>query len=212
MKKLLWMKLFLFCGLGLPIQSQELEFPTRMPWNAKIGLIENVSLRLIDNVDDNCWTNPKLIRSDAFLKLEQNDIFVPDYEIAFLNYKTAEALIHAYGFRTETGICAVAAEFVVAYPASQDVGGWRGKEVFDFRHLAIVFSNSIILVNSKNVNQQLHDFFESNVSEFIATGISERRGADFTRFLELYPDNNERPMSKDDWEKRLQSMDLASED
>ena len=63
--------------------AQSEDSPTYMSWGAVNALSQNLQLNLIDEVGDNCWTNASLVRSSAFLALEQNNIFVPGYEVAF---------------------------------------------------------------------------------------------------------------------------------
>lgn len=183
--------------------AQESGPTTSMPWESNLGLIKNVTLNLNDDVTDECWTNADLIRSNTFLSFEQNDIFVPDYDVAFYNYNTAEGLIDAFGYRTASGICAVSAQFRIQTISSDTIGGYGSKEAFHFEHLAVLFEKNAIFTSSTTVNLQLKDFYEGAVSEFLARSISQRRNADFKRYLSIYPASGEIPMSREQWRQMI---------
>ena len=183
--------------------AQGKDYPTWMEPNASVGLATSIALNVYDQVDDNCWTNSDLIRSAAYLNFERNDIFVPDYEPAFINSGTPEGQIYALGFRNGSGVCAVYASFRVRYPTSDKLGGADGREEFYFSHNAVVYEKSVIVTNLNNVDQQLKDSFEGWVTDFIATGISERRNSDFQRWLQLYPPTGDRPMSQAEWDEAI---------
>ncbi|MFA8442250.1 hypothetical protein [Yoonia sp.] len=200
---------FLLSTLATQSSAQDDVFPTYMPWGSVVGLTQNIKLHLNDDVDGNCWTNPNSVRSSAFLMFEQNDIFVPDYEPAFISYATPQATISAFGFRTNNGLCAVSANFVVQYGSSEVLGGADGKARFSFPTTVNIFENTAIFVNSSNVNEQLADYFEGQVSEFIARSISSRRTDEFDKYFELYPRSNERPMSMEEWEAMIEEMNAA---
>lgn len=196
----------LLSTLAAQSSAQEDAFPTYLPWGSVAGLTQNIKLHLNDDVDGNCWTNASSIRSSAFLMFEQNDIFVPDYEPAFIGFNTPQATISAFGFRTGNGLCAVTATFTVQYRSSEVLGGADGKERFSFPTTVNVFENAAIFTNSSNVNEQLTDFFQGQVSEFIARSISSRRNDDFSRYFELYPPSDERPMSIEEWDAMIEEM------
>ena len=160
---------------AIPLLAQSSDKTTYMPWGAVAGLANNVKLILSDEVDGNCWTNASTIQATTFLTFEQNDIFVPDYELAFINAWTPQARISAYGFRTDTGVCAVTASFSVEYGASDVKGGFDGSERFSFPISVSVFEGSAIFTNSVNVNDQLRDFFTGEVADYIGKVISVRR-------------------------------------
>jgi hypothetical protein len=206
MKKFLAVSAMLVSFFATPSSAQDDGVTTYMTWGSVLGLTQNIKLNLSDEVGDNCWTNPSSVRSSAFLMFEQNGIFVPDYEPAFISSSTPQATISALGFRTSNGLCAVTASFTVQYRSYEVLGGADGKERFSFPMTASVFQNTAIFVNSSNVNQQLADYFEGQISEFIARGISVRRNDDFNRYFELYPRSNERPMSEEDWNAMIERM------
>lgn len=113
---------------------------TYTDWGSVLGLTQNVVLKINDKVTDGCWTNSDSIRSNAFLKFEQNGIFVPSYDPAFINHETPIALLSTLGFRTNSGLCAVTARFSVTFRSSEVLGGYQGKERFGFETVVETFS------------------------------------------------------------------------
>ena len=119
MKTISAISALLLSTLATQSSAQEDVFPTYLPWGSIAGLTQSIKLHLNDDVEGNCWTNPNSIRSSAFLMFEQNNIFVPDYEPAFIGFNTPQATISAFGFRTGNGLCAVTATFTVQYRSSE---------------------------------------------------------------------------------------------
>lgn len=187
-------------------EAQSEDSPTYMSWGAVNALSQNLQLNLIDDVSDNCWTNASLVRSSAFLALEQNNIFVPGYEVAFKTHVTPQADISAFGFRTNTGLCVVSAELSVWFETSDVLGGVDGKERFSFPIIVQIFEQSAVFVHPSNVNDQLKDFYEAEFSEFIARRISMRRSNEVSRYLETYPPTEERPMSEEQFQQYLENF------
>lgn len=186
--------------MTLPLFADEPENTVYLNFGDELGLIENSTLTILDDVDDNCWTNGSTIRSKTHLLFEQNDIYVPDFQPAFFGFRTVSATISAYGSRTTDGLCIVSASFAVKTSTYPTIGGNRGSVEFNFSTTATLSSNDVLLWSGRNVNDQIADFYDGEASKFLAKAIAARRRETVVKFNAAYPTNGKPPMSQKEWE------------
>lgn len=201
----------IFLTVCSPAVNAEAAPPSRNYQNvgAEVGLIENSTLTVFDNVVDNCWTNSSAIRSKVHLIFEQNDIRVLDYKPAFFSFDTVSTELSAVGFKISGG-CAVSAEFRVQTGIYSDLGGANGRQVHVFRYRARIFDRASIFSNGGNTNSQLTDFFEGAASEFVAKTLSARRDQGLQEYMQEYPSTKEPPMSKKEWDEYIATLPSSS--
>ncbi len=198
--------LFLSCTVA---QAQTDDGSVSMPWGSQLALIEHTRLRVSDEVDGKCWTNSGSTRSKVYLVLEQNDIFVPDYDPAFFNFQTADTILSAFGYSLDSGVCVVSASFTMQTSIGTSLGGYQGKTKFSPRYRAVLFERSSVFTSPSNSNSQLTDFFTGAASEFAAKALSARRTPEAKQYFETYPSTNEPPISKTRWKEILEEVSPA---
>lgn len=187
--------------------NEDAQYPEYLSSSSMPALITSATLDVSDGVTDNCWTNSEVVKSKIYLLLEQNEIFVPDYDVAFYNPQTVSILLSAFGFRTGSGVCAVSAEFSVDTKIYQSWGGGGGKQEYSIPYVASIYSRASVFTNSANVNDQILNLFDGAASEFAAKVISARRSPEIRQYRSQYPVSNERPISKQKWDELFSSVD-----
>lgn len=174
--------------------------PTPLTDKDLSGLIAYSTLRIEDDVTGNCWTNASTVKSKIHLLMEQNGIYVPDYEVSGLNHRTASTRLRVAGTRFSEVQCLVTASFDVITRGRVDFGDWRGPQ-FTATPIITVYENGRTFTNSRNVNEQLEDFAIGAASEFLAQHISAKRSDAVEAFNEAYK-VPEKPLSLKEWHEQ----------
>ena len=192
----------LYAALALlffPCMALAQEIPIYLDTGAEIGFVNFSTFQIDDDVTDACWTNSKTIQSLVRLSFEQNDVPILDYKPAWYATNVVHTELEAIGFRTSSSNCAVHAAFKVATRVNARFGGAEGRPLFSASYVASVFERSAIFTNSRNVNEQLRDFFEGASSEFLALVLSSRRDKNVISFKSAYPHFANKPLSEEEW-------------
>lgn len=173
-----------------------------LPWPDSLGLVAHSTIEVFDDVSGNCWTRPNDVKSKVHLLYAQNEIFVPDYEVAAYGYITVASTITATGFRTGNGVCAVMATFRVGHFAQTTFGGWNGGSEYKMNQWVNSIFESQIVTSGSDVNDDLESFFTGAASSFLAKHLSAKSGSNVQKILAEYPPA-EKPLSREKWDEMV---------
>ncbi|PJE29822.1 hypothetical protein CVM39_07940 [Pseudooceanicola antarcticus] len=178
---------------------------TFLPSQARVGIVDFAYLEVSDQVSDNCWTNSDTIRAKSRLSFEREGIPVLGYDPAFFGTRVVFAKVTAFGFRT-SGVCAVSARFSVSAPVDNRWVSSETGEGYYLDYWATVFERNSIFSNGTNVNQQLAEFYEAAVSDFVSDWISANRTEEVRRFRQNFPKQDGMPMSQEELDAWIASL------
>jgi len=178
--------------------------PTRVPYELAPGYVKFVNLDVDDQISGNCWSNTKTVEAKVRLLLEQNELPVLNYLPQFRSRFVPQVTILGLGMRNGNGTCFGHIQFLVQTIYFDKYGGFEGKEEFEFTGFGTVFSQASIFSNAGNLNAQISDFVEGAASEFAAEAISSRRNELVSKFNKLYPGFDQKPMSREEFDKIIE--------
>ena len=169
------------------------------------GFVKYIRLKHDDQVTDNCWTNASSVLARARLRLENNDVHVIDYDPVFPSLFSPFLQISAVGYRTG-GLCVGNVSVQVLYYGNSSYGGLENKPKYWFTAQQVIFTRSSVFSSGKNFNQQIDDFIDGSVSEFLANAVASRRDPIVEEFFQTYPSFGSPPMTQEEWDKYLSTL------
>lgn len=174
------------------------------------GYVRHVRLLHNDEVTDNCWTNARNVLARTRLLLENNDVHVFVHDPAFQRLFSPFLQISAVGYRSG-GLCVGSASVEMFSFGSATYGGADGKPEYRFRVQQVIFDKTSVFSSGTNFNQQIDDFVNGSISEFLADAVAARRDPKVKIFFETYPGFGEVPMTREEWDEYL-SNTLSQQD
>ena len=169
-----------------------------LPEAARDGLVKHATLNVYDNVTDNCWTNSGTVESKARLAFEQNQVSVLDFKPAFYGPHVIFVEFDVFGSRAANGMCSVAAQFEVSTLVHGVVGGYDAVPEHSTSYIAVLATDAILLRNSGNTNEQVKDFYDGTISEYLAKVLAGRREETVSQFHVHYPDFGKTVVPRDE--------------
>lgn len=185
-----------------PAVSQDAEFISS---EDALGLINTVNIFVSDEVSDGCWTNSRAIEAKMRLLFEQNGINVELEDLAFFTVHARFVYANAVGYRTN-GLCVGSARFAVYYNSSTILGGFDGLPEFRTSGLVETNNSSSVFSNSRDLNQQLTDFFEESATSFVADVLLGRRSEAAQLFRNTYPAFGTKAMTRTEWQSFINGV------
>ena len=153
----------------------------------QLGLVQDVRLIISDQVEDGCWTNIDTVKNKTKLTLEQSHIPVKKEDNWNINILHPRLVITAAGFKSNDFICAGQVSVELWVYVSQHYGNLEDTKIRkyylqDFR--AIPFSRTSLFTSGENLNEQIKDFVDSEISNLASKIIAGRRSPKVKRFLD----------------------------
>ncbi|MFC4353034.1 hypothetical protein ACFOW6_15905 [Fodinicurvata halophila] len=186
-------------------QESESTYPTYISLEESLGLIQNVHLEVVDDVEGGCWTNVETVRQKARLAFEQSDIRVYQEPLASTSLFTPKFLINTVGWRTERGTCVGTMNVRSISRVYTELGK---QEEFNVGVNSISFEYQATMTSIDNLNTTILDSTEQATSKFIADIISNSRNKNVSQLLNSFEGiEDAEPLTMKEYKKLIREMD-----
>jgi hypothetical protein len=167
------------------------------------GFVRFAELIVSDQVDGRCWTNPSEVKAAARLIFEREDIAVLAERPAFYSPAAIQFQIGAVGYRQGNGVCATSVLVEAGRPVQEKWGGVNETATFYISWWAEIVQQHAIFSSGENNDQQISDYAEEVLTDFLADILSARRSNNIASFMHEFPHLIKPPMSASEFERRL---------
>lgn len=151
--------------ITLSLQASAVVSPQDAP-----GLVDSVTLNVVDEVSGDCFTNESAIISRVSYLLETADIPIYDGEVESCTFARPCFSVHLRGNRADGGMCLVVADFAIYFFSIMDIS--EDDQLLSYSYYEV---RSAASVDWNNANLNLMSSAEQVAQDFASSVVRGRR-------------------------------------